>query len=213
VSDIFREVNEDLRRDEAAKVWKKYGVYVVGLAAAIVLATLGYQLWQKWDSDRRMERSDHFVEAARLAAGQDAEAAVPALAELGPPDGAYGSLATFERARVLAEAGRRDEAIALWDELAADGGAGSALQSAARLFAVMHQVDDGEPSGLRSRLEPLLVPGNGFRATALELTAILALREGDRDEARRVYTELADDLTAPPGLRTRAAQMLAALKD
>ena len=213
MSDIFREVDEDLRRDQAAKVWKKYGPYLVGLAATIVLATLGYQLWRNWETERRLERSDRFVEAVSLAEGEAPEAALPALAELGGPDGGYGTLAAFERARLLAEAGRRDEAVALWDELAADGKAGPALQAAARLFAVMHQIDDGDPEDLRARLQPLLRPGHGFRPTALELTAVLALREGDRDEARRVYTELADDLSAPPGLRARATQMVAALKN
>lgn len=213
MSDIFREVDEDLRRDEAAKVWKKYGPYMIGLAATLVLATLGYQLWRNWETERRLERSDRFIEAVRLAEDVAPEAALPALAELGGPDGGYGTLAAFERARLLAEAGRRDEAVALWDELAADGKAGSALQAAARLFAVMHQIDDGDPADLRARLQPLLEPGHGSRPTALELTAVLALREGDRDEARRVYTELADDLSAPPGLRARATQMIAALKN
>ncbi len=213
MSDIFREVDEDLRRDEAAKVWKKYGPYAIGLAATLVLATLGYQLWRNWETERRLERSDRFIEAVRLAEDVAPEAALPALAELGDPDGGYGTLAAFERARLLAETGRRDEAVALWDELAADGKAGSALQAAARLFAVMHQIDDGDPADLRARLEPLLQLGHGSRPTALELTAVLALREGDRDEARRIYTELADDLSAPPGLRARATQMIAALKN
>ncbi len=60
-------------------------------------------------------------------------------------------------------------------------------------------------------LEPLFAAGNGFRPLAMELDAILALREGDREKARQLYTEIADNLTAPPGLRSRAAQVLASL--
>jgi hypothetical protein len=48
---------------------------------------------------------------------------------------------------------------------------------------------------------------------AMELSAILALRQGQKDQARQIYTEIADDLAAPAGLRTRAAQMVAALKE
>ena len=85
------------------------------------------------------------------------------------------------------------------------------MQGVARLFFVMHQIDDGDPEELKSMLQPLLTPGNSFRPSALELTAVLALREGDDAEARQTYSEIADDLGAPPGLRARAAQMLAAI--
>ena len=213
MSDIFREVEEDLRRDQAAKAWKKYGSFVIGAAVAVVLATLAFQLWQNWQSERRLKLSDQFSAAQQLASGADAETALAALADLGGPDGGYGTLAAFERARLLAEAGRREEAIAIWAELAAEAKSGPALQGAARLFMVMHQVDDGDPAALQAELQPLLAAGNGFRPPALELSAILALRQGDRERAHQIYTELADDLNTPPGLRGRAAQMVATLKN
>lgn len=211
MADIFREVDEDLRRDRASDLAKKYGPYVIGFAVAIVLGTVAYQVWKSWDLERRTERSRDFAAALELSAEGDTEAALAALAELGGPDGGYGALATFERARLLAEQGRRDEALALWEILAAGEAGGPAMRGAARLFFVMHQIDDGNPSELRTMLEPLMVADNGFRPLAMELNAQLALREGDRDTARQLYTEIADDLAAPPRLRARAAQVLASL--
>ena len=213
MADIFREVNDELKRDRASELARKYGPYFIGFAVAIVLGTLGYNLWRDWDLERRSERSDQFNAALELATDGQNDAAVAALAELGEPDGAYGTLAVFERARLLAEDGRLDEALAAWEILAASDAAGPALQGVARLFFVMHQIDDGDPAELRAMLEPLFVAGNGFRPLAMELNAVLSLREGDRDEARRIYTEIADDLTAPPGLRARAAQVLASLAE
>ncbi len=62
-------------------------------------------------------------------------------------------------------------------------------------------------------MEPLAAAGEPFRATARELLALLALREGDRTDARALYTKIADDREAPSGLRQRATQMLTALED
>ena len=213
MADIFREVNEELKRDRASELARKYGPYFIGFAVAIVLGTLGYNLWRDWDLERRSERSDQFNAALELASDGQNDAAVAALAELGEPDGAYGTLAVFERARLLAEDGRLHEALAAWEILAASDAAGPALQGTARLFFVMNQIDDGDPGELRVMLEPLLVAGNGFRPLAMELNAVLMLREGDRDAARQIYAEIADDLTAPPGLRARAAQVLASLAE
>lgn len=213
MSDIFREVDEDLRRDRASELAKKYGPSVIGFAVAIVLGTLGYNLWHDWDLERRTERSDLFAAAVDLADDGDVEAAVDALADMGGPDGGYGTLASFERARLLAEEGRTDEALALWQELATSDAAGPALQGAARLYFVMHQIDEGDSGELRAMLEPLMAPGNGYRPIAMELNAMLLLRDGDRAAARQIYGEIADDLTAPPGLRARAAQVLASLDE
>jgi hypothetical protein len=41
--------------------------------------------------------------------------------------------------------------------------------------------------------------------------AALALREGRKEEAADLYRAIADDISAPSGLRARATQMLAAL--
>lgn len=211
MSDIFREVDEELRRDRASELARKYGPYFIGFAVAIVLGTLAHQLWRDWDLNRRTERSDAYAAALELVADDQTEAALAALAELGEPDGGYGALATFERARLLAEEGRRDEALALWEILAAGEAGRPAMQGVARLYFVMHQIDDGDPAELRTMLQPLMVAGNGFRPLAMELDAQLSLREGDRDKARRIYAEIADDLTAPSRLRARAAQVLASL--
>lgn len=211
MTDLFREIDEELRQDQLKRLWKRYGAYVVGLIVLIVAGIGGYQAWNTWDLDRRMEQSSQYAAALdQLRAGNRAEAE-SALAALADSGGGYGVLARFEQAGLRAESGDVAGAVALWDELARDGSAGTAFQGLATLLSVMHQIDSGEPGELEARLQPLTAAGNPFRPTALELTAVLALRAGDHARARELYTELADDRTAPAGLRTRAAQMLEAL--
>jgi hypothetical protein len=213
VADIFKEVDEELRRDHAAKVWKKYGPFVIGAAVALVAATAAYQIWTWWDVKQRTEMSRSYAAAVALfeqGRTEDAAAAFGAVAEGG---GGYSLLAAFNEARLLAEAGDIDAAIQAWDRLAANSSAGPAFRGAATLLSIMHQSDSGDPAELEARLAPLTEEGSGFRPIALELTAVMALRQGDRARAREIYTRLADDRTAPVGLRGRASQMLAALAE
>ena len=212
MADIFKEVEEDLRRDQAAKAWKKYGVYVIGAAVALVLATVAFQVWQWWDVNQRTERSVGYAAALELLAQGTGEEAVTAFGSLATMDGSYGTLAAFNQARLLAEAGDTAAAIDVWERLAEDSSAGPGFQGAAALLSVMHQIDSGDPTALEARLERLVAEDSGFRPIALELTAVLAMRQGDRARAREVYAQLADDRTAPAGLRARASQMLVALE-
>jgi hypothetical protein len=212
VADIFKEVDEDLRRDQAAKAWDKYGVYVIGAAVALVLATIAFQTWQWWDVKQRTERSASYTAAVELLEQGTGEEAVAAFGSLARTDGSYGTLAAFNQARLLAEAGDTAAAVEIWERLAASSAAGPAFQGAAALLSVMHQIDSGDPAALEARLELLAAEDSGFRPVALEMTAVLALRQGDRARAREVYAQLADDRTAPASLRARASQMLAALE-
>lgn len=214
MADIFQEVDDDLKKDRAAAWWKRYGRYVIGLAVAVVAGTAAYQAWTAYDLDQRGARSDAYAAALALAgepSGQ--ERAISELSELASDDDTYGMLASFDEARLLAAADRTDEAVVIWDRIAASHGNDEAFGAVATLLSVMHQVDDGDVESLRARLEPLAVAGNAFRPTATELLATLALRDNDKQTARDLFTELSDDLTAPPGIRARATQMIEALKD
>ena len=213
MADIFKEVEEDLRRDQAARLWQRYGRFAIAAAVLLVLSVAGFKAWEYWDNEQRTERSARFAAAlARAAQGEDAMASqeFAALAEAG---GGYGVLAAFNQARLSAEAGDVDAAIAIWDRLAQNGETDAAFRGAAVLLSVMHQADRADPAVLEARLEPLTAADGGYRPLALELTAALALRQGDRARARDLYTQVADDLEAPPGMRARAAQMLSALEE
>jgi len=212
LADIFREVDEDLRRDNLEQLWKKYGRFLIALAVVAVLSVAGVQAWRAFDESRRQDLSDRFATALAMAETGDTAAALNSLAELADPGGGgYGGLAALQRARILSETGALDEAIAIWDRVAADSDLGPGFRSAATLLSVMNQIDQGDPATLRGRLEPLAADDAPFRGTARELMAVLALRTGDRAAARELYTKIADDREAPAGLRARATQMLAAL--
>ena len=212
MADIFQEVDDDLKRDKATEWWKRYGRYVIALAVLLVLGTAGFQGWVAYDLQQRSERSDAY--AAALAAGQsDPGKALADLSAIADGDDSYSVLASFEEARLLAEAEKADEAVVVWDRITAERGADDAFGAVASLLSAMHQIDDGDIDALKSRLEPLAVPGKAFRPTATELLALLALRENDKQTARDLFTSLSDDLTAPAGIRARATQMIEALKD
>jgi hypothetical protein len=43
MSDIFQEVEEDVRRERYEKLWKKYGNYIIALAVLIVAGVAAWQ--------------------------------------------------------------------------------------------------------------------------------------------------------------------------
>jgi hypothetical protein len=211
VSDIIREVDEELRRENFEKLWRKYGSYAVGLAAVIVLAVAGFFQWQHYTQSQRDERARQYEAAVQLSAAADpgAPAALQALA--GREDG-YGALAELQQADLKAKAGDVAGAVAIYEKMTADSATDPSLRNLALILLALHTVDTAPPDQLTQRLQPLTAATNPWHYSALELTAVLARRQGDNAKAVQILTGLADDLNAPQALRQRATEMLHALK-
>jgi hypothetical protein len=111
-----------------------------------------------------------------------------------------------------ARAGDEAAAIAAYDATAKDGAVDPTYRDLATVLWGLHAVDTLDPQVVIDRLAPVTNPDNPWHSSAIEVTAIVHLKAGDRAAARADYQKLADDLTAPRGLRARAAQMVAALQ-
>ncbi|MFV3076402.1 tetratricopeptide repeat protein [Niveispirillum fermenti] len=216
MSDIFREVDEDLRREQLLSFWKRYGGIVIGAAVLVVAATAGNVGWKYWRSAQMENRTAVLSQAlaplrpAAEGTAPDTRAAAEALSQAAARlGGGHATLARLYEAGLRARDGQRDQALALYDAIAGDGGADPALRDMALLLSVQHQADDGDAKALRIRLEPLLKAGNAWRASALETAALLSIRAGDMVDAQALLKQLSEDSTAPQALRARATELAA----
>jgi hypothetical protein len=209
VADIFQEVDEEIRRDRFADLWKRYGAFVIAACIAVVVGTGGRVAYREWREASRLELAERYRAAAELAQkNQPAEAAkaFAAIAEDAP--GGYGVLARLREAAAHAEAGDRAAALAAYDRLAADSSAEKVYRDLARLHAAMLLADQAPAAEVELRLEPLLAADNPWRHSARELKGLVALREGRANDARQAFQAIVDDATAPGAVRARAQQML-----
>ena len=216
MSEIFREIDEELRRDNLLKLWQRYGKYVIAVAVLAIVIAGGIVAWRDHQASERRAQGQRYSSALALAReGKDADAA-KVFAVLAREGGGYSLLAAFEEAELLAKTGDKTAAIAAYDRLADTSGIDPEFRGLAVLLAVTHGLAAGaaagDAAGAIERLQPLTAAGNPWRASALDLTAAAKLKAGDRGGALAIYKELADDLSAPQGLRARAAEMAAALK-
>jgi len=214
VSDIFQEIDEDLRRENFAKLWQRYGQYVIAFAVLVVIAVGAFVGWREYQLRQRQAEGARYAAALGLARqGKDQEA-VAALTAMAPKaGGGYGVLARFEEGALKARSGDTAGAITVYDGIAHDASLDATFRDVATLLAAQYEIKSGDAKSVIDRLAPLTAAANPWHPTALELTALAQLKAGDRGAARATYQKVADDLTAPQGLRARAAEMIAALAE
>jgi hypothetical protein len=214
VVDIFDEVEEDLRAERAARLLKQYAWLIIALAVAVIGAAVGWQLWTRYHNQQDAAAATRFIAAenATQAPGAAKTDQLPVLDQLAAtaPEG-YRTLARLRAAELKAEAGDSPGAVTLWNEVAGDSQADPLLRDFASLMATQQQLDHGDPAALEAQLKPLTNAGNPWSTLAREQLALLDLRQGRVDEARKTLQTLSIDIDAPSGLRARAAALLAGL--
>ena len=209
MSDIFREVDEDIRRDRMERLFKRYGGVMIAVLVAAIAVTAGYKVWESRQQAQRQEATAALVSAISKSAQGPAQGieALTGYAAQATPEMA--ALAGFNAAALLARDGKPAEAVAAYDRIANDGAVEMAYRNAATLLSVMHQLETGDPAQLQARLQPLAEEGSPWRFSARELTGLLAARAGDTARAGTLFQQLADDTQAPAGVRSRAADLAA----
>ena len=211
MSDIFREIDEELRRDNLLKLWSRYGRYIIAIAVFALVVAGGFVAWRDHQLSERRAQSTRYAGALTLAReGKEADA-VKVFAAIAHEGGGYAILAAFEEAALLAKSGDREAAAAAYDRIAAANDLDPNFRGLAVLLSVMQRMPEADPHTTIDRLAPLTASGNPWRPSAIELTALARLKLQDKSGALALFKSLADDPATPQSLRARAAEMATAL--
>lgn len=205
---FFREVDQELRQDQAKALWDRFGPLAIGAAVAVVLATAVWVAWDYWTQTQANQSGDAYLQALTLAREGRTEEAKAALAALEADGyGAYPVLARMRGATLLAEAGDHAGAVAAFDSVSADGSVPVSIRDMARLRAGLLLVDHGSYADVSARVEALTVETSALRHTAREVLALAAWKEGRLADASTLFAQIGDDEGAPLNLRRRAELM------
>ncbi|MFC0407838.1 tetratricopeptide repeat protein [Roseomonas elaeocarpi] len=215
MADIYDELQEEMRAERMRRLAKRWGG-VFAVAALVVVAGVGGWQGLRWYRGNQAEQTAEMF----LAVSQSAEQQGGELGPIGDrfaamvpkaPEG-YRILARLRAAALKAESGDRDAALRLWDEVAQDRDAPPLYRDLGSLMWVLHGLDTQDPALLSGRIAPLAAIDSPWRSSARELQGLVSIRQGQRDEARRTFQALAADITAPQGIRDRAARLAAGLE-
>ena len=205
MSDIFREVDEDIRQEKYRRLWDRFGPLVIGLAVLIVVGTGGYRGWLYWQEQQSQAAGDKFFEAVRLSESQNYQEAAELYGELGNSIGGYPALARLRQATDLANAGQSAEALAEFDALSNDSSLTEALRDVAALRAGYIAVDREDYTAVADRVEKLTGDTGPFRAVAREVLALSAWKNGDIETAQQWISSLEEDPETPVDVNRRVS--------
>jgi hypothetical protein len=209
VSDIFREVDEEVRREQLNKLWERYQNLIFVGIFLILAAVGGWRGYEYYQTKRAAETGAAFEAAQTLSdEGKHAEAEAAYAKIVAEGAGSYRDLARVRQAAELAQREPKS-AIPAYEKIADDGSVSTALRDLAALRAGSLLLDEGSFNETKSRLEPLASQGRPYRFTARELLAVAAWRAGDAAAFKRWSDMMATDIQTPTGTRARVEMLIA----
>ncbi len=211
MSELFDEVDEEVRREQLKKLWDQYSIYIIALALLIIAGVGGWRGYQYLESKKAAEAGAAFDKAIELSEQNKHAEAQAAFADLAAK--APSGYRTLARLREASEIAARDPAAAVkvYDEIAADRSVGTEQQDVARIRAAGLLLDSASYAEMLQRLEPSAAVGATFRHSAREMLALSAWRNGDMASARKWLDMIGEDGETPPSLRSRAEALQALL--
>lgn len=210
MSDIFAEVDADLRRDRWQALWDRYGLLVIAAAVGIVLLVaivVGYRAFQQSQNEAASLRYEALIQQIEE---EDNATKIELLNTFAQEENnGYGALAAFGAARAASENGNFTAALAGFDALAARGDLARPMRDYARLQAAIVLVNQkANADDIAARLARLFDDDNALRPIARDILALAYFTKDAPLKARELYAEQLADPDATPFSKQRAQIML-----
>ena len=209
---FFREVDEELRRDRATRVWKQWGLWIIAALVAGLAAFGGWLYWQHRQAQAAGVEGEQLQAAYDSLAGGNAAAASGSLGTLVTSDNdGYRVLAAFTQADILLQKNDLKGAAAKFGTVAADPSVAQPFRDLALIRQTVAEFDTVRPQVVVERMRPLAVSGGAWLGSAGELLGAAYLKLGQRAQAGEAFGRVARDKDVPESIRQRAVQLAGAL--
>jgi hypothetical protein len=204
-SEVFREVDEEYRRDRMIAFWRRYGTAVAVAAVAVMLVALGINYYM-----RRLELQKE-AETARFEAllsgiqpGNEQEAIQNLAAYAATAKPIKATLAMLTEASLRQRTGNLTAAAQVYHQIADGNQAPQDLKDLAIVRLGYLAADADKPEPLIPRLQAIADKDSPWRYSAREAVALLTAKAGQREAAAKMFSDLAQAPGAPIDLAERA---------
>ena len=207
---LFKEIEEEVRQDQANQWWQSYKKFIIVGAFSIVASVAGYQGWKSFIISESLRRGEAFESAQTLMKAGQADKAVLALIAISEEtnDG-YSKLSLFKEASAALKKNEVNQAISIYRNLSNDQDLAKLYQDLAIILGAMQQIErDIQPKDLVDKVTKLNNQSDPWRHSAREILALASLKNGNIEKAKQFLNELKNDVTTPQGIASRGKIIL-----
>ena len=207
---FINEVSEEVKNDNFKELWNRYGLLIIAIVAVAVCGAVSFERIKSWRLQHNQMTTETYMDAAHKQ--DNPEAMIAALQKINQSDhGIYGDFARLQIANVLFEQQKDEEAMAMLEALTKDPQVNTEVRQIALVKYATYKVDVMSKQELTDLLQPVLDANNSWTPLANDLLAMAAIREGDLQTAREIYTKLLTVKDLPDSFKSKIQEMMSSL--
>lgn len=209
---FIREVDEDVKNDNFKVLWNRYGAYIIAFVIIAVISAVCFDRIKMWKIERNQIRTESYMAAAQLR--KNPEETIAALQQINNDNsGIFSDFAKLQIANILLGQNKTDEALATLQSIIDDKNADRAVRNIALIKLASYKVDSMPRKELEQLLQPVLQENGSWTPLANDLLAMSAIREGDIETAKQIYTDILKIKDLPEGFKVKIQDMLTSISD
>ncbi len=207
---LMREAAIDAKNEKLQSLWEQHGMYIIIAVALILTLTVSFETFKAWKNKKDQELSNAYAVAVSLQSQGRYDESMNILQNLSKSGGIYGDVARLQIANLQFDQNKDAEAIETLAALAADDDVNPQIQEISAIKLASYKLDTDAPSeDIRSLLVPLTDEESAWAPVAHELLAMLAIRDGNINQAKAEYENVINSTNVQDTLKNRAQDMLA----
>ena len=211
---LIKEISDEVKSDKMKSLWEQYGLVIIILVALALTAAVSYETFRNWANKRNQEVSNAYAVAISLQSQGKLDESLKLLQNLSERSGIYSDIAKLQIANIYFEQNKPQEATEMLEQLAHNRSASKQMQEIASLKLAAYKLDSNAPAPeIKELLLPLTEEDGGSYNIAHELLAMLAIRDGDLEEAKTEYEKIIASAGSSDALKSRAQDMITIIND
>lgn len=209
---FLREVDEELRRDELTRLWKRWGRVLVAAIAVGLIAFGAFLWWRDYQAKQAGVDGEKLNATVEQLSRSEFDKAAPALRELSESSRpGYRAAALIAQGALASQRSDPKAAVADFAKIAQDPKVAQPFRDLALIRQTTMEFDTLSPDQVIQRMGKLAQKGSPWFGSAGELVAVANIRAGRPKDAGAIYAAMAADPAVPVTIRSRAAQMASVL--
>lgn len=212
---LMKEIAEDIKNEHLKALWDRFGLVIILVVALSLTAAVSFETFKSWNAKRDQELSNAYAVAVSLQSQGRFDESLKILNDLSESNrGIYADIAKLQIANINFEQGKNDEALGLLEKMVNERGVNEQMREIAIIKLASYKLDSqASKEEIIALLEPLTTDENNWSNIAHEMLAMLAIRDGDIEQAKKEYGIIINSADGQDTLKARAQDMLTILND
>lgn len=211
---LFQEINDELKNEKIHKFWKKYGVIAMIILVAALTFVVSFESIKAWQMKKAATWTDAYTYAFNLQTQGKYDESLAIFEDIEKSNnGIYKDLAKMQIINIWIEQGKTNEAISAMEDVAKDKSFNENLRDAAIIKLASYKMDNAPAAEIDDLLNPLIAENSSWSDMALEMKAMVLIRDGNIEAAKEAYNELLGRDKLDDGLKVRIQDMLSVLNE